>query len=240
MQSFLRVTVTPLPPKSVASGVYTAFPQITQKILITDTCHWLEPITVILGFWKYLLLKKQSHRTIIFSQSPRFQFSSPILDGLSVFFNAHHFFMRKQFMCVDCYTGRLTFSNIILHKRAIRWILVASQAEMRKDECAPEVVAYEWNLIVINYWRKTLSFIQEFGSQIRPSSPILGPSSKGFQGFHPWIPLRVLRVTGWLAHWFHVSPHLIFKSWHLCIWNICNAIYTSFITYDWLLTFQVQ
>ena len=52
-------------------------------------------------------------RTIIFSQSPRFQFSSPILDGLSVFFNAHHFFMRKQFMCVDCYTGRLTFSNII-------------------------------------------------------------------------------------------------------------------------------
>ena len=50
MQSFLRVTVTSLPPKSVASGVYTTFPQITHKILITDTCHWLEPITVILGF----------------------------------------------------------------------------------------------------------------------------------------------------------------------------------------------
>ena len=54
-------------------------------------------------------------------------------------------------MCVDCYTGRLTFSNIILHKRAIRRISVDSQAEMRKDECVPEVVAYEWNLIVINY-----------------------------------------------------------------------------------------
>ena len=155
MHSFLCVTVTRPSPKSVASGVYTAIPQITQKI-ITDSCHWLLLITVILGFWKYSLLKKQSHRTIIFSQSPRFQFSSPILDGLSVFFNAHHFFMRKQFMCVDCYTGRLTFSNIILHKRAIRWILVASQAEMRKDECVPEVVAYEWNLIVINYWREIL------------------------------------------------------------------------------------
>ena len=35
----------PLRPKSVASGVYTAFPQITEKILITDTCYWLEPIT---------------------------------------------------------------------------------------------------------------------------------------------------------------------------------------------------
>ena len=54
--SFLRVTVTLLPPKSVASRVYTAFPQ---KILITDTCHWLEPITVILDFWKYSLLEKQ-------------------------------------------------------------------------------------------------------------------------------------------------------------------------------------
>ena len=57
---FLRVTVTPLSSKSVASGIYTAFPQITQKTLITDTCHWLEPITVILGFWKYSLLEKQS------------------------------------------------------------------------------------------------------------------------------------------------------------------------------------
>ena len=25
------------------------------------------------------------------------------------------------------------------------------QAEMRKDEYVPEVVVYEWNLIVINY-----------------------------------------------------------------------------------------
>ena len=40
MQSFLCDTVTLLPPNSVASGVYTAFPQITQKILITNTCHY--------------------------------------------------------------------------------------------------------------------------------------------------------------------------------------------------------
>ena len=60
VQSFLRVTVTLLPPKSVASGVSIAFPQITLKILIIGTCHWLEPINVILGFWKYSLLEKQS------------------------------------------------------------------------------------------------------------------------------------------------------------------------------------
>ena len=60
VQSFLRVTKTPLPPKSVSSEVYTAFPQITQKIVITDTCHWLVPITVILGFWKHTVLEKQS------------------------------------------------------------------------------------------------------------------------------------------------------------------------------------
>ena len=97
--------------------VYTTFPQITQK----DTCHWLEPITVILESLKiFTFTETNTHfRTIIFSQSPRFQFSYPILDGLCVSFNVHHFFMRKQFMCVDCYTGRLTFSNIILHKIAI-------------------------------------------------------------------------------------------------------------------------
>ena len=95
-------------------------------------------------------------RTIFFSQIPKFQFSSPILDGLCVSFSNHHFFMRKQFLCVDCYTGRLTFSNIILHKRAIRWILVASQAEMRKDKCMPEVLAYKWNLKAMNYWREIL------------------------------------------------------------------------------------
>ena len=33
---------------------------MTQKILITDICHGLEPITVILDFWKYSLLEKQS------------------------------------------------------------------------------------------------------------------------------------------------------------------------------------
>ena len=74
----------------------------------------------------------------------------------NVSFNVHHFFMRKQFMCVGCYTGRLAFSNVILQQRAIRWILVASQAETRKDGCVPEVVAYEGNLILINYWREIL------------------------------------------------------------------------------------
>ena len=71
-------------------------------------------------------------------------------------FNAHQFLIPKQLVCVDCYTGRLTFSNTILHKGAIRWILVVSQAEMRKGECVPEVVAYEENLIVINYWREII------------------------------------------------------------------------------------
>ena len=158
MQSFLRVTVTPLPPKSVASGVYTAFAQITQKILFTDTCHWLEPITVILSFWKYLLLDKQplfsELQFFLKIQSSNFQVQFWMDCKFS--FNAHHFFMRKQFTCVDCYTGRLTFSNIILRKRVIRWIWVASQAETRKDKCVPELVAYEWNLIVINYWREIL------------------------------------------------------------------------------------
>ena len=70
--------------------------------------------------------------------------------------HAHHFFMWKQFMCVDCYEGRLTFSNIILHKTAIRWMSVTSQAEMRKDECVPEVATPEWNLIIINHWREIL------------------------------------------------------------------------------------
>ena len=105
----------------------------------------------------YIFRETITHfRTIICSQSPRFHFSSAILDGLCVSFNTHHFFIWKQFMCVDCYTHRLTFSNIIVCKRAIRWILAASQAEMRKDKCVPEVVAYEWNLIVINYWREIL------------------------------------------------------------------------------------
>ena len=121
MHSFLCVTVTRPSPKSVASGVYTAIPQITQKILITDTCQWLEPITVILGFLKIFTFTETitRFRTMIFSQSPRFQFSSPILDWLSVSFNAHHFFKRKQFMCVD-----ITY-NIFLDKRVIRLILLA-------------------------------------------------------------------------------------------------------------------
>ena len=187
---------------------YTALPQTTQKILITNTCYWLEQITVILGLLKiFNFIEKITHfRTITFSQSQRFQFSSPILDGLCVSFNAHHFFMQKSFMSVHCYTGRSIFSSIILHKRAIRWILVARQAEMRKDECVPEVVAYEENLIVINYWRGILQFNQEFGPQIRPSSTILGSNSKSFRGFNPWTSIRGLTIIGWLVRWICVSP----------------------------------
>ena len=38
----------------------------TQKTLITDTCHWLESLTVILGFWKYWFLEKQSFISELF------------------------------------------------------------------------------------------------------------------------------------------------------------------------------
>ena len=65
---FLVCNCNPLPLNSIASGVYTAFLQITQKILITDTCHWLEPITVILGFLKIFTFSETiTHfRTILF------------------------------------------------------------------------------------------------------------------------------------------------------------------------------
>ena len=46
-------------------------------------------------------------------------------------------------MCLDDYTGRLILSNIILHII----LLLASQAQIRKDKCVPEVVPYKWNLI---------------------------------------------------------------------------------------------
>ena len=83
---------------------------------LTGTNHCNSRFLKIFAFRETITL----FRTIIFSQSSRLQFSSPILDGLCVSFNVHHFFMRKQFICIDCYTGRLTFSNIILHKKAIR------------------------------------------------------------------------------------------------------------------------
>ena len=88
-----------------------------------------------------------------------FFLKSPILGGLCISFKTCHFFMWIQFMCVDCYIGKFTLSNIILYKRAIRWTLVASQAETRKDECMIGAVAYEWNLIVINYWREIYTLI---------------------------------------------------------------------------------
>ena len=92
---------------------------------LTGTDHFNSRLLKIFTFRETII----HFRTIIFSQSSRFQFSIPILDGLCVSFNAHHFFMRKQFICVDYYRDRLTFFNIILHKTTIRRIFVASQAE---------------------------------------------------------------------------------------------------------------
>ena len=123
------------------------------------TCHWLEPITVILSFLKIFNFRETiAHfRTIIFLQSPGFQFSV---------------FPSMPFI-----------------------------SSCKNSSCVPEVVAYEGNLIITEEkW-----FIQEFGPQIRPSST--EPNSKSFQDFHPWIPLRGLRVFGcWLACWICVSP----------------------------------
>ena len=144
VQSFLRVTV--IPPFTQISR-FRSMQRLSSNNSENTNCHWLVPITAILGFWKYSILRKLLPRTIFFSQSPRFQFSCRILDGLSATFNARHFFMRKQFVCVDCYTGRLIFFNIIWYNRAIRRILVASQAEMRKDDCVP--VKLKWGRTIV-------------------------------------------------------------------------------------------
>ena len=217
------VTVTPLPPKSVVSLVYTAFPQINQKILIADTCQWLELVAVILGFLKIFTSKETTthFRTIIFSPKARFKSLSPTLEGLCVSFNAHHFFMWKQFMCVDDYTGRLILSSIILHII----LLLASQAQIRKDKCVPEVVPYKWNLIAINYWREILRFIQELGPQVRLSSTIPVPNSKTCQGFHISTPLSRLRVICWLAHWIRVSPALHFLKNGISVFTLQKGVY---------------
>ena len=50
-------------PKSVASVAYTIFPQITQKTLITDTSHWLQPITEILGLLKKFTFRETHFKT---------------------------------------------------------------------------------------------------------------------------------------------------------------------------------
>ena len=125
--------------------------QKTQKIPITDTCHWLELITVILDFLKTFTFREPTthFRTITFSQSPRSQFSTPILYGLCVSFNVQHFFMWKQFMCsIDC----LTFSNFILHR--------SSQVSIG---CMP--VKLKWGRTkyarICNIWRRFNSYIME-------------------------------------------------------------------------------
>ena len=48
------------------------------------------------------------------------------------------------------------------------------------------------------------------GPQIANTFPVQytrAKNNESFQGFHPWtLPLRRLRVTGWLARWIQVSP----------------------------------
>ena len=140
VQSFLCVTVTcPLPPSPQIScfrSVHCLSSNNSENtnhrhLPLNGTDHCNSRLYENIHFWR----NNCSFQNYNFLSKSKVQFSIPILDGLCVSFNAHHFFVQKQFMWVDCYTGRLTFSDIILHKRAIRWILVASQAEMRKDEC---------------------------------------------------------------------------------------------------------
>ena len=173
-----------------------------------NTNHRHLLITVIVGFLRIFTFRETiTHfRTISFSQSPgsnfQVQFWMDCVFPLMPIISS----CKSMFICVDCCTGRLISSNIILHKRTIRWILFTSQAEMRTAKCVSEAVAHQWNLIVINYWREILQCIQEFGPQIKPSSTILGPNNKRVQGFHPCTPHRELRVNGWLDRWIHISP----------------------------------
>ena len=53
--------------------------------------------------------------------------------------------------------------------------------------------------------RNTLIHLRVW-SPIYFSNPILGSNSKSFQVFHPWTPLRGLRVICWLVCWIGVSP----------------------------------
>ena len=78
------------PPSSQIShfrSLHHLFSNNNSEILMTDTCHWLKPITVILGFLKIFTRRETiTHfRIIIFTQSPRFQFSSPILGWIVCF-----------------------------------------------------------------------------------------------------------------------------------------------------------
>ena len=88
VQSFVCVIITP--PSSQIShfrSLHHLFSNNNSEILMTDTCHWLKPITVILGFLKIFTRRETiTHfRIIIFTQSPRFQFSSPILGWIVCF-----------------------------------------------------------------------------------------------------------------------------------------------------------
>ena len=53
----------------------------------------------------------------------------------------------------------------------------------------------------------TKSILREFNSyKLLKRTVQLGPNSKNFQGFHPWTPIKGLRVIDWLARLIRVLP----------------------------------
>ena len=68
---------------------------------------------------------------------------------------------------------------------------------MRKDEYVTGAVAYEGKLIEITEEKYFNS--PRVWSPNKTFSTILGPNSKSLQSFHPWTPIKGLRVIVWLA-----------------------------------------
>ena len=132
MQSFLCVTVTPLSPQI---SCFRSLHHLSSNNS-ENTNHRYLPLTGNNHCNSRLSENIHFYRNNHSFQNRSFQFSISILDGLCISFNSHHFFMRKQFMCVDCYTGRLTFSNIILHKRPMdEYWLPIKLKQGRKNVC---------------------------------------------------------------------------------------------------------
>ena len=146
MQFFLCVTVNPFPPTQSAARVYTTFPQITLKILITNNCHWPEPITVILSFLKTFFFRETiTHvRTIILSQSPRFwpQFEMP-----------RNYCKRVPLLCEQ----QPTINNqLILSKTTINnlQVMLNGNCNTFSKEMWLSWIQFSWNFdndLIINY-----------------------------------------------------------------------------------------
>ena len=125
-------------------------------------------------------------RTIIFSQSLRFQFSSPTLDVLCVSFNVHHFFMQKQFICVDCYKAGW-LSPILCYTRKHQMNIGCKSSWNEEGQMCARIC----------------SIWMEFNCcELLNRNILIHPRVWS----HPWTPLRRFRVIGWLVRWIHVSP----------------------------------